>query len=50
MEKNLEFVKTQKWSKLKNFSSWDRNLVHQPNFWKGKTQEPEVIAHGWGNH
>ena len=32
---NLEFVKTQKWSKLKIFTSWDRNFVHLPNFWKG---------------
>ena len=34
--KNLEFVKTQKWSKLKTFTSWDQKSVH-PRFLEGKT-------------
>ena len=36
-EKNLEIVKTQKWSKLKIFTSWDRKSVHPP-FLEGKTR------------
>ena len=36
--KNLEFVKSQKWSKLKNFTSWDRKSVHPLRFWEGKTR------------
>ena len=28
--KNLKFVKTQKWSKLKNFTSWDRKCAQPP--------------------
>ena len=28
--KGLESVKTQKWSKLKIITSWDRNFVHSP--------------------
>ena len=37
-EKNLEFLKTQKWSKMKNFTSWDRKSVHPPRFWEGKSR------------
>ena len=45
--KNLDFVKTQKWSKLKVFTSWDRNFVHpSPDVWKGKPEQPEVMVHG----
>ena len=45
-QKNLELFakhkKGQKWKK-----SWDRKTVHrQPQFWKGKPEEREVIAHG----
>ena len=29
-EKNLEFVKTQNWSNLKSFISWDRKFVQPP--------------------
>ena len=44
--KNLEFVKTQNCSKLKNFSSWDRKSVQPPIFWKAKPEPPEVTAYG----
>ena len=40
------FVKTQKWSKLKIFTSWDRKSVHPPDFWKAKSKQPGVMAHG----
>ena len=36
--KNLKFVKTQKRSKLKNFTSLDQKFVHPPPFWEGKTR------------
>ena len=45
-EKNLKFVKTQKWSKLKNFTSWDQKSVHPPDFGKAKPEQPEVKADG----
>ena len=47
-EKNLKFVKTQKWSKLKKFTSWDRKSVHTPppDFRKAKPEQPEVMSNG----
>ena len=41
------FAKTQKRSKLKIFTSWDRKFVHPPpDFGKGKPEQPKVLAHG----
>ena len=43
---NWNFAKTQKRSKLKIFTSWDRKFVHPPDFGKGKPEQPKVLAHG----
>ena len=40
--KNLEFVKTQKWSKLKYFKSWDRKSVHPPIFGRQNLINPRL--------
>ena len=45
-EKNLEFVKTQKWSELKIFTSWDRNFIQPPPpppiYWKKNQRNPRL--------
>ena len=45
LTKNLGFFKTQKGSKLKSFTSWDQNFI-KLQFWEGKPQQPESMAHG----
>ena len=41
-EKSLEFVEIQKRSKLKIFTSWDRNLVHPPIFGRENLSNPRL--------
>ena len=44
MRKKLEFVKTQKWSDLKIFTSWDQNFVQPPPpiFGREKLSNPRL--------
>ena len=41
--KNLAFVKTQKWSKLKIFTSWDQKFVHPPIFGRENRSNPRLL-------
>ena len=43
-EKNLEFVKTQKWSKLNFFYKLGPEICTAVDFWEGKLEQPEVRA------
>ena len=48
-ENNPQFVKSQNFSNLKNFTSWDRKFLQPPIFGKRKPKEPEAIAQSQSN-